>query len=98
MPCILNFNNNAKDEKNGSKSFSGIISIVSNLIKKDRYGVIKNDLFIIYNSEKLQFVEDVLYLVGCYLKIEESKCYIYQLDFKSPRLIFESKSEIPIET
>ena len=87
-----------KEEKKESKYFSGNIVIRKDDILTECFGIIKNGVFIVYQSNKLLEVYDVVLLLNCYLCIEEAECKIFLYDIDSVRITFHSNTEIKIET
>ena len=89
------------DNELGSKDpnlYSGDIFVCLEQTLLECFGVIRNNMFIVYKQDSLLEVYDVLYLSGCYLTIDQEICRIFQYtNNKNPRIAFKSKSDISIE-
>jgi tRNA A-37 threonylcarbamoyl transferase component Bud32 len=84
-------------EKSCKKVLSGGLFMYDNDIKKESYGIIRNNLFILYSSDRL-LVIDVIHLSGISFKLENNRCKLYQYTSNNCRIEFESRSDTKIET
>ena len=89
---------NTRKELKPSIIFSGTILIGLTDPLKEYFAVIKNDFFMVYKSDKLSEICEVVILSDCYLRTEQSECSIWQYFCDKPRIIFKSNPSIAIET
>lgn len=87
----------AKNFEPAPEFFAGEIVVEKNTMNIEAYGVIRGNIFLVFDSERLISVVDVIYLNGCYLKIDQDKCTIFQYNNSMPRMSFKSRSEVKIE-
>lgn len=77
--------------------FHGDILLYMNESSYECFGVIRENVFIVFDSERLTSVIDLIFLKGCYLSVDENKCTIFQYTNPVPRVTFEPRSECKID-
>ncbi|OMJ79050.1 hypothetical protein SteCoe_20995 [Stentor coeruleus] len=77
--------------------FCGDILLYINEGSFECFGTIRENLFIVFDSDKLVSVIDAIFLKGCYLNIDENKCMIFQYTTPMPRMTFEPRSRYKID-